>query len=170
LTAVNVHDHDHVNHAHVFARLVAKVAFCACLAYGSYAQVKQIAEYATPLPEIAGVWAVEAFHADGVEHPPLLTDELRWRKLIIGERAAIRRMTDKRELFRTKIDATARTITLTTKAEKELVLHYTRSDATHLVVDGVVEGKQLHVTLVLEPKPLLATRGFHWVQEFPFNR
>jgi len=152
------------------ARLVAKLAFWACLAYGAYDQVKQIAAYTTPLPEIAGVWAVETFHADGMEHPPLLTDELRWRKLVVGERAAIRRMTDKREVYRVKVDAAARTITLTTKEDKEMVLHYTRSEATHLVVDGVVDGKQLHVTLVLEPKPLLATRGFHWVQEFPFNR
>jgi hypothetical protein len=152
------------------ARLVAKLVFGACLAYGSYAQVKAIGEYRTKLPEIAGVWSVETFHADGVEHAPLLTDELRWRKLIIGERAAIRRMTDEREFFRTKIDAKARTITLITKEQQELVLHYTRADATHLVLDGVIDGKQLHVTLVLEPKPLLATRGFHWVQEFPFNR
>lgn len=153
------------------ARLVAKLAFAACLAYGSYAQVKMIAEHATPLPEIAGVWSVETFHADGIAHPPLLTDELRWRKLIIGEWAAIRRMTDKREVFRAKVDGAARTITLTARSDqRETVLSYTRTDPTHLVLDGVVDGKQLHVTLVSEPKPLLATRGFHWVQEFPFNR
>jgi len=35
--------------------------------------------------------------------------------------------------------------------------------------DAVLGGKCLHVTLHLEPEPLLTSRGFHWINEVPFN-
>ena len=50
------------------------------------------------------------------------------------------------------------------------MLRYQRVDDTHLMLEGVLDGKQVRITLVKEPDPLLTTRGFHWVQEFPFNR
>jgi len=36
-----------------------------------------------PLPELYGIWEVDSFEADGVIRPSLLTDEQRWRRVLI---------------------------------------------------------------------------------------
>jgi hypothetical protein len=38
------------------------------------------------------------------------------------------------------------------------------------VIDGVHLGKSLHVALHAAPPTRLLTRGFHWIDEAPFNR
>jgi uncharacterized membrane protein YphA (DoxX/SURF4 family) len=154
------------------ARLAAKLAFLACLAYAAYQQSAMIKQMQQPPTALDGIWVVETFHADSVEHPPLTTDAVRWRKLVVSARAtAIRTMTDeRRRYFGAKVDPVARTLTLPDPAtEKATVLRYQRIDDT-LMIEGAFDGKQLRITLVKEPPPLLATRGFHWVQEYPFNR
>jgi hypothetical protein len=42
----------------------------------------------------------------------------------------------------------------------------------HLVIDGALDGHALHVELAYrDPNAFtLRSRGFHWVQERPFNR
>jgi hypothetical protein len=64
------------------------------------------------------------------------------------------------------LDATAKTLVV-----KDQTLQFEERDGK-LVLSGTWEGKALELTLQkLEDKdqPLVA-RGFHWVQEFPFNR
>ena len=153
-------------------RLGAKVVFVACLAYGAYGQFTE--RTMPPKTELHGTWVVETFAADGVERAPLITDEVRWRKLIITQRSVtVRAMTDKRQSFwGAKVDPAAHTITFVQQKDEtktEVVLSY-RRDGKRLVVDGAFDGHQLHVTLALQDEALLTSRGFHWVQEFPFNR
>lgn len=115
-----------------------------------------------PRSALHGVWAVESFVLDGVDHPPLLTDDVRWRKLIVSEYGIqIRFTTDRRAFHRlAKVDDTARTVRLGAR-----VLSYQLAGDRLVLADA-----RLRVVLVREPKPLLETRGFHWIQEFPFNR
>jgi hypothetical protein len=51
-------------------------------------------------------------------------------------------------------------------------LSYERPAPTQLILDGTVDGRNLHMQLGLHDlsKFLLVSRGFHWVQEAPFNR
>lgn len=148
-------------------RLVAKLAFAGLLAFGAWQSFDDRTR--PPKNELHGVWAVETFVADGVEHAPLITDEVRWRKLIVGERGvSVRAMTDRRSWFAARVEPGAITLVMP-ETKEEVVLRYARN-AQRLVVDGAYRGKQLHVTFVKEPPPLLETRGFHWVQEAPFNR
>jgi hypothetical protein len=53
-----------------------------------------------------------------------------------------------------------------------VVLHYVRRDATHLTLDGKVGGDTLVMQIEhFDPdKTLLMSRGFHWINEDPFNR
>jgi hypothetical protein len=128
----------------------------------------------TPAPNgLHGIWAVETFTIDGSERPPLLTDATRWRKLVVSPWTfVIRYMTDVREVVRgAALDESTRTIRIPIPdSVRYEEWHYVRSDADHLVIDGTYRGAQLHVTLAREPEPLLATRGFHWIQDEPFNR
>jgi hypothetical protein len=148
-------------------RLVAKLAFAGLLALGAWQSFTDRTQ--PPKNELHGVWVVESFVADGVEHAPLITDEVRWRKLIVGQRGvSVRAMTDRRSWFTARVEPGAITLVMP-ETKEEVVLRYTRTDQ-RLVVDGMYRGKQLHVTFTKEPPPLLETRGFHWVQEAPFNR
>ena len=53
-----------------------------------------------------------------------------------------------------------------------LVLHYARGDARHLTLDGKLGGDAVVIQLeYFDPdKTLLKSRGFHWINENPFNR
>src|SRR5262249_11519546 len=51
-------------------------------------------------------------------------------------------------------------------------LAWSRPDADHLQLEGTLDGSPLNVTLrkMDSQKWLLTSRGFHWVNEFPYNR
>jgi len=51
-------------------------------------------------------------------------------------------------------------------------LTYRRLDAEHLHIEGTFENRQVSVNLRKAPAAdfLLLSRGFHWINEFPFNR
>jgi hypothetical protein len=113
-----------------------------------------------------GAWRAERVVIDGVERAPLLTDDARWRKLIFHEYGlTIRFATDRREHSRIEVDPKAQTIVVL-KGVFRTVWHFARPDDDHLIIDS----PHVHAELVREPEPLLKTRGFHWVQEAPFNR
>jgi len=153
------------------ARLVAKIGIVVCIVWGQYHQVDEVLGFFPEPSELDGIWKVTAFSADGTERPPLLTDELRWRKLLVGNFSVvtIRHMSDGLERMRGEIDATAHTITVTMGEGKPEVWHYELRGDT-LSVDAEHAAHKLHVTMSRDPEALLTSRGFHWVQEFPFNR
>ncbi|MEO8701679.1 MAG: DoxX family membrane protein [Kofleriaceae bacterium] len=151
---------------HERARLVAKAVVVLSIALHIYESVDEASEYRDRTAPLGGIWAVETWTADGIEHPPLTTDAERWRKLAVNPHwATIRSMTDATTNVRIAVDEVARTLTVKTE-----IWRYSQPDPEHLVLDGVWSGHTLHVTLRLEPDPLLVTSGFHWIQEAPLNR
>jgi uncharacterized membrane protein YphA (DoxX/SURF4 family) len=115
---------------------------------------------------LQGTWRAERVVIDGVERAPLFTDDARWRRVIFHEYGlTIRYATDRREHARVHIDATEHTIAID-KGVLRQVWRYQRPDDDHLIIDT----PRVHAELVREPAPLLKTRGFHWVQEAPYNR
>lgn len=151
-------------------QLAAKVVMLAALGWSIYQQHQQWQTYPPPPGPLAGIWSVETWREDGVEHPPLTTDAVRWRKLILdGGRGEIRRMTDERVRIGAAVDAAARTITVVVPGGGGVpsgVWRFEQPDPTHLIIDAGA----IHATLVREPEPLLRTRGFHWIQEAPYNK
>jgi hypothetical protein len=151
-------------------RRSAKIVAITLMVLALILQVVVTKSYIAPTHEVDGIWTVDTWSADGKVRPPLVTDADRWRKVILdSEFAQIRTMTDDRTHLRAEISATERVIRVTGDDTVE-TWHYARPAADQLVIDGRFRGRQLHVTLVREPEPLLVTRGFHWVQEKPFNR
>jgi hypothetical protein len=51
-------------------------------------------------------------------------------------------------------------------------LSYAQPDPNTLTIDGELGNRKIHTLAHREPMPkfLLTTRGFHWINEFPFNR
>ena len=71
---------------------------------------------------------------------------------------AVQRMDDSFRYYRAQIDMEASTLTQPT--------------TTRLLPDGTLDGHLMHIETSLldhhELPPL--TRGFHWIQDYPFNR
>ncbi|MCK8498788.1 hypothetical protein [Myxococcus fulvus] len=130
-----------------------------------------------PPPPFGGLYKVESFTRDGQELPPLLTDPHRWRAVSVGRNVvAARLMNDVRRYFPVKEGEAGKSILLMSgrgdDAKPVATLKRESPDAEHFVLEGEVDGAKVHVRL----KPVdisnfeLRGRGFHWVQEKPYNR
>ncbi len=152
-------------------RLTVKLGMLGAIAAACISYAIAVRQYEPVIPPLHGSWAVDTFILDGEPRIPLLTDDDRWRKLIVTEQGLwIRFMTDRRGLIRNaQIDPDTHTIVVPDGVRKE-TWRYDQPDAEHLVLHGVLRGHAFDATCTLEPAPLLVTRGFHWIQEAPFHR
>ena len=144
-------------------------------AYGGWQGWKRFPGAAKP--PLYGIWTIGKMTIDGVEHPPLTTDPERWRRVIVQNANSISfwRMDDTPLQFTAKVDTAAKTIALTTTPTNGTAagtLTYNQTEADRLVFDGTVGPRAVHMETrrVDHTQFLLLSRGFHWVQEFPFNR
>ncbi|WP_420873783.1 DoxX family protein [Nocardia huaxiensis] len=146
-------------------------------------------QWTRPAPELYGIYQVDGFSTEGYARDPLLTDELRWRRVIVDRSfhisdpvsVTIQHMDDSFEMYGGTIDPAKHTIdlhhriTLGTYAETPIRvrLTYWWADNGRLVIDADdYGGHRIHAYFTeLDPKsfPLLE-RGFSWVQEEPYNR
>ncbi len=123
-------------------------------------------------PVLYGIYSVETFTRNGQEVPPLATDTERWKTMIAAFPTFIQveTMDGIRRGFQTKYDSSLETVTLGTGINATFA--YSRPDASHVVLKGNLAGHA--VTIVMRRKDsqefLLVNRGFHWINEVPFNR
>ena len=122
-----------------------------------------------------GIWEVEELALNGETRPPLLTDASRWRHVIFDSRrfVSILPMDGSRERYRLELDSTARTLTLTKTGDPQWKseISYERPEPGLLLLHGTFDGQPLHARLRRDDREfLLVTRGFHWINERPFNR
>lgn len=126
-------------------------------------------------PPLYGAWGVDEFSLDGQVRPPLLTDEFRWQKIIFDFNTGltIQGMDGKLLRFGAKMDTGKKTIELTKRSDPawKALLTYQLPTQQTMVADGSAGAQKIHLTLHhLDGKYLLQDRGFHWINEFPFNR
>jgi hypothetical protein len=129
-----------------------------------------------PTPPLYGIWNVEQMRIDGVTRSALVTDYDRWRRVtfpFLG-RMSFQRMDANFVTFSMKLDTTARTIELSKPDDQAWQAKYKYEQPEHdrLILDGTMDKHAIHMDLKLEDhtKYLLLSRGFHWIQESPFNR
>lgn len=76
--------------------------------------------------------------------------------------------------YRVAVDAEHRTVPFNRAGDKswEARLVFERTTPDRLALDGTMDERQVRLKLQLfdEKKFLLLSPGFHWIQEFPFNR
>jgi len=129
-----------------------------------------------PKSPLYGIWNVDEVSIDGHVRSSLLNDYGRWRRLIFEspEWISYQRMNDSFGYYNTSIDEKKQTITFSQDDDKNWKgsLHYQRTAPDRLVLDGQLGGHPTRMQLQLEDrnKLMLVSRGFHWVQEQPFNR
>lgn len=129
-----------------------------------------------PLPPFYGIWEVEQQSIDGQLRPPLLTDSDRWRRVISDSptRVTFQRMDDSFARYGAAIDANNKTLVITDDQDKKWKANFTfeRPAPDQMTLDGKIDGHTVHMQLKLMDRNqfLLVNRGFHWIQEYPFNR
>ena len=128
-----------------------------------------------PKSPLYGMWNVEHMTIDGELRPPLVTDENRWRRVIMQTptAAVFQRMNDTFDRYSAEFDKDGKTLKVTSADGKiSSSLTYSRPAADSLVLDGTLDGRPVHLELkqVDLNTFLLNSRGFHWIQEVPFNR
>jgi uncharacterized membrane protein YphA (DoxX/SURF4 family) len=123
-----------------------------------------------------GIWNVQELRVNGMRLEPLLSKPARWRRVVFDRATSVsfQRMDDTFTTFPCKIDMNMKTITLSRYDDKSwtapFVFNHPRPNV--LVMDGRMFGRKFHiVTRAADPSTfLINTRGFHWIQEQPFNR
>jgi len=127
-----------------------------------------------PRSPLRGIWRVDQLTDNGIDRPPLITDERRWRRIVFDGPVfmSIFDMADRRSSFRATLDPAARVahLVLDDDPRETLDLIYQRPQPDTLVVDTVVEGRRLHALCHREDERAfpLTSRGIHWVDERPF--
>jgi hypothetical protein len=178
----------------VVLRTLIVVAYVGTGLHGVYKMSKQFGDLA-PKPPLYGLWEVEEFARDGKDHPPLTTDADRWQRVVFtkqgfrgGPMFAITNMRNKPVVFYpVTVDLEAKAITLSRQTGPpggdakpvEYVLAYQEPEPGVMVVEGDLELPESrkfvkhHVRVRLrhipEEKFLLRGRGFHWINEMPYN-
>jgi hypothetical protein len=130
----------------------------------------------SPKSALYGIWNVEQLNIDGQTRSPLITDYGRWRRVIFDapSRMAFQRMDDSLARYGASIKVDDKILTLTEDDDKnwKASFIFQRPNPDQLILDGNMDGHKVHMQLELfdRKKFLLVSRGFHWVQENPFNR
>jgi uncharacterized membrane protein YphA (DoxX/SURF4 family) len=129
-----------------------------------------------PKPPLYGIWDVQQLSIDNQMRSPLLNDYDRWRRVIFdfSDRIAFQRMDDSFARYTAAIDINDKTLALTKGDDKswKADFQFQRLAPDQLALDGHMDGHTIHMQLQLfdRNKFLLISRGFHWIQENPYNR
>lgn len=128
-----------------------------------------------PKSPLYGIWEVSQLSIDGQLRSPELTEPQRWRRAIFDfpNGVAFQRTDDSIIRYGTAINVNDKTLTLTKGAgQKWANFKFQREPQDRLTLDGEMDSHKTHVQLQLVDyrKFVLTSRGFHWIQEYPFNR
>jgi hypothetical protein len=129
-----------------------------------------------PKPALYGIWNVDRMFVDGLERAPLVTDASRWRRVVIPNTVffTFQRMDDTFDRYPAKFDPNGKMIALSKPSNKTWMTTFavSRPDADHMTLSGTMDGHniEMRTTRLDRGDFLLVSRGFNWVQEYPFNR
>jgi hypothetical protein len=124
---------------------------------------------------LRGIWTVEEFNLDGQPHAPLTTDAARWRRVVFDypQMISVQMMTDARLRYGLERDDGAHKLSLTNWDDPNWKgeFDYQQTDSNTLNLSGKLGTHEASMKLVREQRDfLLLSRGFHWINERPFNR
>ena len=121
-----------------------------------------------------GIYRVDSFTRDGITGREL-DDSTRWVRVGIDSSGlgTIQRADGTTRRQRMEIDPDKGTLTISRRDEPEgMTLTFAMPRPGCIALEGTFEGKRITALLVLtdQAPPLLTSRGFHWINEFPMNR
>lgn len=164
-----------LNRSAFILRTLFIVGFTSYWLYIAYDGVKSYGSLAPKSP-LYGIWNVDEFEIDGQIRPPLVTDDLRWRRVVFDTpgRMAIQLMDEMRRRYTLKLDPDKKTLDIGSRDDPawKASFSYEQPEPQLLTLAGTLGDKTIRARLrrIETPQFLLTNRGFHWINEFPFNR
>lgn len=128
----------------------------------------------TSLPALYGIYDVKDFVHNGDTISPSLTDTLRWKKLVVDRYSTgIIKMDDKITYLQNETDTLKHSLTLTSFRDSTFIYTFKYTVKDSIMYANGTHGKD-PIQITLKKKDhndfFLLNRGFHWINEFPFNR
>jgi hypothetical protein len=107
--------------------------------------------------------------------PLLITDTDIWKRILVQRKNSFRTysMNDTRTIFRAKLDTIEKSIKLTNRNDSTDIYNFKYSLKDSILT---LNGTHLNDTLFIKAKQYdlkkfkLINRGFHWINERPYNR
>jgi hypothetical protein len=119
-----------------------------------------------------GIWEVEEFILNGEKVSPKLTDDRRWRYLIFEHpgRATLIRINEERIHYNVQVDSIDQTIAMNRQNESKFFSF--EETVNRLKLNGEAQDDSISVQLTKFDTNnfRLLSRGFNWINEFPYNR
>lgn len=150
------------------------------LFYGAFQSYQSLSVYGdrAPKPFLYGMYNVKShsIKSNGAQTVP--GDDVHWKRLIIQweQYAAVGYKNDSTKGFVTKIDTLQRTMDFTARRDTTLKYHfrYEMPDPEHFVLKGTTlqDSAEIYFDRHTDVEKMfkLTNRGFHWINEYPYNR
>ncbi len=129
-----------------------------------------------PAP-VRGIWTVDEFNADGVVLPPMLTNTVRWQRVIFDtpESFFFQLMDSGIVNYDLTLDTAKKSFSLAVPGEpsqKKADFTYEFPDPDHMILDGIFKGRHYSLNLRrMDPSQFqLVNRGLHLINPVVDNR
>ncbi|MEO6837599.1 MAG: hypothetical protein ABI185_04380, partial [Ginsengibacter sp.] len=160
--------------------ITVKILLIGSVLYSTISSVwegyKIYGDKATQEAPLFGIYNVTKFVRNKDTLLPLATDTLQWKQLDIlySKYATIKMMNDSLKRYNFIINSTINTVSLSEYSDPgyQSILYYYKPDATHLILDGKLKDDSVYIEMkkIDFNKMRLINRGFHWINEYPYNR
>jgi hypothetical protein len=127
-------------------------------------------------PAIHGIWSVDDFMIDGQPRPLTMSDPNRWQRVILeySNRLVVQFLDAPQQRYSLELNAETQTMTLSSRDNPDWkgTLKYETPKPGLMTFKGELDGHQIEAQMHRRELSTfrLTNRGFHWVNEFPFNR
>jgi hypothetical protein len=161
--------------------LVVQLAF-GCYMVGqnllaAHRSYETVGSGAPKLP-LYGVWSVDEFRTDDSKQPPLSSSvEDPWQQVVFDDHfeLVLQLKSGRRERYLHEVDTAKKTVSLSRRGDQpplKAKLNFDLPGPDSMILSGNFDGLQIHAKLhrIRPPQFILTTRGFHWINEYPFNR
>jgi uncharacterized membrane protein YphA (DoxX/SURF4 family) len=146
-----------------------------------WSDLKQVIEYQkeggddAPKPPLYGIYYTHLFVRNRDTLPPVETDTLRWKRLVISYQgfASIKFTNDTSRRYHFQIDTALKIATVFADWDtlNKSKFHYS-FEPNYLTLSGKMKNDSIYIKMERfdEKRFNLVSRGFHLVNEYPFNR
>lgn len=168
--------------ANITTQVVKVVAIIAGLGFTIYNNLESKALYGdtAPKPALYGIYEVKDFIINKDTLAPVLTDTVRWRHLVIesGITTVFNMKTtsyDYLKFYNTKTDTVKKEMAFFNYYNDSTQIgkfSYQKTDKNHFTFIGLLNNDSIKINTVRtdEKNFPLMNRGFHWINEYPYNR
>jgi hypothetical protein len=127
-------------------------------------------------PAVYGIWSVDEVTVDGQPRPLTMSDPNRWQRVILeySNRLNVQFLDAPQQRYSLELDPPTQTMRLASRDDPNWkgTLKYETPQPGLMTFKGELDGHQFEARMHRKELSTfrLLNRGFHWVNEYPFNR